>query len=1057
MNISKPKWALIGGVAAVAVAIGVVQSQQAPESTDPGAPPRSNGPAVGQASANETLAAQMLSQGDSNKDQVLSPDELMKLTESWYEKLLSGSTEDLGQDLFSRQYANVLDPTPRGGGVMSAMANSTQPAALFIALDADKDGVLGRSELSDSFQRLYASWGGTEASALSAQQIKSGLDTVLPQSNAGGPGGGPGGAPPPTALAQESTSPGDFSAKDPVLGLSPKDEQKRLVLPKGYRMDPVLTEPDIEESMAISFDGNGRMYVAELRTYMQDINGTGTLLPKSRISRHEDRDGDGIYETHEVFVDGLVFPRFVLPLDGNSILTMESNKTDIYKYTDTDGDGVADKKEVWATNVNNTNANVEHMSSSLFWAQDNHLYISAAGFRFRMKPDGTSERESTASNMGQWGISQDNYGRLFFQGGEIGVPVQFQAVPAYGSFVNDDSFEKGYTEPWGLSAPGDFQGGMNYVRDDQSLKRVTGAAGSQVFRGDRLPKDLQGDYISGEPVARIVRRSKITDMEGLTKLSNMYQAQKSEFIRSTDPLFRPVEMQTAPDGTMYIVDTYRGIIQESQWTGEGTYLRKKIQQYQLDKNVRRGRIWRLSYDGIKRDTTRPRMLDQKAAELVPYLAHPNGWWRDQAQKLLVLRQDKSVVPALTKMARTSTELGRIHALWTLEGLNSLTPELVRSAMADKNARIRAAAIRVSETLYKNGDKSFTADLAKLARSDVDQKVVIQAMLSMNYLRMPDTANVVRIVTASNTSKGVREFGNQILTPRAASMMVDAASQFAGYSATERKILERGQEAYASLCVTCHAADGKGTPVPDTTQKMGASLASSTAVQGDPRYIVNALLHGLSGTKGDGKTYLGTMVGLGVTNSDQWNADVLSYVRNSFGNAASFVTAEDVASIRAATSGRTQAWPIPELLSNTESILAYSPSWKLSASQNAAMAGYAINSTGTVSWTAGQPQAEGQWFGIEFPQATRLAGIELVAPTTGNGYPRKFTVEVSDDGATWRSVLNSATGTSSAVRIEFAAVTAKHLRVKLLQPEGQAAAWSIQKLRVFSPATSVASK
>ena len=121
-----------------------------------------------------------------------------------------------------------------------------------------------------------------------------------------------------------------------------------------------------------------------------------------------------------------------------------------------------------------------------------------------------------------------------------------------------------------------------------------------------------------------------------------------EFIRSTDPNFRPVNVSTAPDGTLYIVDMYRGIIQEGNWVRPGSYLRPVVQKFQLDKNFGRGRIWRLVHQDFK-PGAQPRMLDETPAQLVAHLEHPNGWWRTTAQKLLVLRQDKSVVPALKEI------------------------------------------------------------------------------------------------------------------------------------------------------------------------------------------------------------------------------------------------------------------------------------------------------------------------------------------------------------------------------------------------------------------------
>src|SRR5690606_21906092 len=127
---------------------------------------------------------------------------------------------------------------------------------------------------------------------------------------------------------------------------------------------------------------------------------------------------------------------------------------------------------------------------------------------------------------------------------------------------------------------------------------------------------------------------------------------------------------------MYIVDLYRGIIQEGEWTQDGSYLRTKIQQYQMDDVIGNGRIWRLSYEGMPRNTEKPRMYDETSAELVKHLEHPNGWWRDMAQQIMVIRQDKSIAPVLEEMAKNSeNELARIHAIWTLEGLGELKAEM----------------------------------------------------------------------------------------------------------------------------------------------------------------------------------------------------------------------------------------------------------------------------------------------------------------------------------------------------------------------------------------------
>ena len=147
-------------------------------------------------------------------------------------------------------------------------------------------------------------------------------------------------------------------------------------------------------------------------------------------------------------------------------------------------------------------------------------------------------------------------------------------------------------------------------------------------------------------------------------LKNAYDRQ--EFLASSDMNFRPVNTVTGPDGCLYIVDMYHGIIQESAWTAKGSYLRPQILRAGLDRNIGRGRIYRVVANKIKPNKERPHMLEQSSAELVQYLSNPNSWWRETAQKLIVLRGDKSVVPALENLANTSPNpLARIHALWTL--------------------------------------------------------------------------------------------------------------------------------------------------------------------------------------------------------------------------------------------------------------------------------------------------------------------------------------------------------------------------------------------------------
>ena len=286
-------------------------------------------------------------------------------------------------------------------------------------------------------------------------------------------------------------------------------------------------------------------------------------------------------------------------------------------------------------------------------------------------------------------------------------------------------------------------------------------------------------------------------------------------------------MTTAPDGTMYITDMYRGIIQESQWSGPGTYLRQRIDQYGLDKVVNHGRIWRLTYDGMPRRTDVPKMLDETAAQLVAHLNDPNGWWRDTAQQLLVLKQDKSVVPALQQMAKTSTnQLARIHALWTLDGLAATDAALVRTLMKDADPQVRQAAIRASETLYKAGDRTLAADYKTLVK-DADADVAIQAMLTMNMLKVSDAPATLKAVSTANQKAGVQLVATSLINGTATSGRGGGLEGLGGrtFTSEETAALDKGGQVYKELCFACHGDDGRGAPAPDGRRRARARRRS----------------------------------------------------------------------------------------------------------------------------------------------------------------------------------------------------------------------------------------
>ena len=863
----------------------------------------------------------------------------------------------------------------------------------------------------------------------------------------------------------------DLEPKPPVLPLPVEDEQKKFLVPPGYKLEAVLTEPRIQQPAAITFDGNGRMYVLELRSYMLTADSKGTLEPVSGISRWEDKNNDGVYESGGMFVDSLVFPRFVLPVGPNSILTMESNADIVYKYTDTNLDGKADKKEFFTENFGRP-GNVEHQQAFLYWGMDNWLYSTVNPFRVRETPSGVV-RESTGSNHAQWGITHDDDGKLWFQGGSNGVPSYFQFPIHYGDYVVEKNFAEGFEVPWGAPIGlADMQGGMQAVRmPDGTLNRVTGASGNDIFRGHRLPDELKGQYFYGEPVARIVRRIRADVRDGLTTLHNYYQEQQSEFIRSTDPLFRPVDMATAPDGTMYIVDMYHGIIQEGEWTPVGSYLRTKIEQYQLDKVINLGRIWRLSYEGTPRDKTQPRMYEESTSALLRHLEHPNGWWRDMAQQVLVQRNDRSVAGALVQLARNANDVRtRFHALWVLEGIGSLDAGLVKELLKDPSPRMRMQALWVSESLFKAGDTSF-APLYLEMMQDQDIHVKMRAMMTGRLLKITGTIDVVKKIMATDTTVGVQLVAKQVLEPPVVNSFFGRSNP--NFSRKDSALVAKGADIYSSLCATCHGPLGMGTPYGEG-KLMAPSLVGSARIQSHPDYVIKVLLHGLTGDIED-ETYAGGIMAPMGKNPDEWIASVASFIRTNFENESSLVTPDDVGRVRKETSDQREPYTFESVLASVPHVVPFDQSWKATASHTGEVRkGSTASPIGAFTfegWTTGITQKEGMWFQADLPRTIKLAELQFRSPPISRGwrkgspppiptYPRGYHLDVSTDGKTWQRIVTNAEGKSDYTVVKIPVRPARYIRFTLTRSEeiihgerrglpfDYEVTWNMRELKVF---------
>ena len=693
-----------------------------------------------------------------------------------------------------------------------------------------------------------------------------------------------------------------------LMPLSPEQSLAKFIVPDGYHLELVASEPMITEPVAIAWDGNAKMYVAQMETYTQDTDGTGTKDPKSRVMLLEDTNNDGKMDKSSVFIKDMVLPRMLLCVN-HELLVNETDTYDIYSYRDTNGDGISDIKKPVYILGKVAPGNLEHQRSGLVWNMDNYIYQTVDPIRFRYV-NGKLQADSLHSGSnGQWGLTSDNYGRLFFsRGGGENAGSGFQINPKYGQLEFNDAYsEEKFSPVWSKIQNPDVQGGLSRVRKDSTLNHFTSANGQSIFRGDRLPADFVGDYIINEPVARIIRRAKVINREGKTFLESAYEAPQ-EFIASTDTYFRPVNTYTGPDGCLYIVDMARGIIQESNWTPKGSYLRSKIDYYGLSKVNQRGRIWRLVHDGYK-PSAMPKMLDIPAKNLVAYLSHPNGWWRDNAQKQLIILGDKSVVETLKVLVtdqKNNTALGKLHALWTLEGLDAINKDLLLVALKDTDPQMRRAAIWISERYIKQNDNQWIEHLGKMA-NDESFEVKTQLLLSFGASKNELAKKIVQEILAKNPN-------NQMLA--SVKMSTDKnedakiyGMKLASFSPPERKLIVGGSEIYKGMCSPCHGGDGKGLPT-----NAAPALRGAKHINADKEIAIRILLHGLKGSI-EGKTYPSEMASM-KENSDEWIASVLSYIRYEFvgtnirvpkGRQSAVVQPEEVKALRVKYTEVNEAW------------------------------------------------------------------------------------------------------------------------------------------------------
>jgi mono/diheme cytochrome c family protein/glucose/arabinose dehydrogenase len=602
--------------------------------------------------------------------------------------------------------------------------------------------------------------------------------------------------------------------KAPVL--SAEEEMKTLVLPPGYRAQLVAKEPMVIDPIAIDFDADGRMWVLEMPGFMSEPNGANSREPINNVVVLEDTNNDGVMDKRTVFADKLVLPRALKVLDAGVLVGEPPN---LWLMKDTNGDLKADTKDLVSDTYGRAAASIEHNANSLFWGLDNIIYTSEHDWHLRFR-NGKFETIPTLAR-GQWGASMDDVGRIFRNVNDAPLFMDFVAAKYYARNPNlvrtrglyDPLISREASVIWPIRQTRGVNRGYRdqFFRPDDSSVTIQGVGTPVVYRGDRLPKELYGDAFITDSTTNLVHRYKLVD-DGSGRVKAVDGYDKGEILASWDERFRPVNMLPAPDGTLYVVDMYRGVVQEQiYWTD---FLRDYINARDLVKPVNLGRIWRIVHDTTKRDQP-PALSKAPAPTLVKTLSHPNGWWRDKAQQLLVERGDATMAPQLKQLATQSTDWrARLHALWTLDGLDAIAVDDVQRALTDKSADVRAAGIRLSERWIGQPNHALAPLVLKLV-DDSSWTVRRQLAATVGELPQPARADAAFTIlsrygadqiTVDATVSGLRGMEGEVLSrlirvakhePDAVSILAGAVSRGGNVAAVEQLVASAADASVAA--------------------------------------------------------------------------------------------------------------------------------------------------------------------------------------------------------------------------------------------------------------------
>lgn len=720
----------------------------------------------------------------------------------------------------------------------------------------------------------------------------------------------------------------------PILSCQKQYEEPEVSLEsyqieQGFELQVVASEPFLEAPVSIDFDNKGRIWVAEMRGYMTNIDGDGENLPSGTISIMEDLDSDGVTDHSKIFLDGLVLPRALAHVYGGLLYAEPPMLWFVEINNDKPG------KKVLVDSLYADDGNVEHQPNGLMMNIDNWIYNAKSHFRYQRK-NGIWIKEPT-SYRGQWGITKDNFGRLYYNNnstllqGDYVLPNTVINNPYY---TPEKSISKTLTtnqRVYPLHVTSVNRGYEKGVLDqDSMLVNATSACGPMVYRAGQFMDDYNENVFVCAPEVNLIKRH-ILDFSTIRTTGEAAWVDK-EFLASTDEAFRPVNLFNGPDGAMYVVDMHRGVIQHGAYMSP--YLRKHLEEKGLDKIIGMGRILRVKNSAQPLQKI-PDLENATNAKLIDLLNDKNGWVRDKAQQLLILNGTAKDQFSLNEVALdASRPIAQMHALHTLNGLDLLSFELLIEVAETSSPDVVAHALLLIP-IPKNEDQ--ITDLVSLSMALKDQdNPTIDLYLIMALGKWAEISEsfipLLKEISERRTDPIYQEAalsslaGQEIkilesnpdteltgmLIMAEANRAANAKNWIYELASLPEDDRTRGLRFYKNICGACHGPGGDGI------EGLAPPLRNSEYITASSKRLALILLHGLKGpinVNGKHYEFNGEMPGIANNPdmSDQDITDLMMYLSNAFGKSTREIDAEQIKALRAIKSKSGGAYTEEELL------------------------------------------------------------------------------------------------------------------------------------------------